>query len=215
MRTHFSRSPRSVPLEDRDYPEWRRGRQRYGIWMIDADTAPLRERIALARAELGDLLTAHQRSPHITLFVCGFIVKNAVRIDPFDDDFDEVMRTRQRDALLAAELPAFSLEIGGINSFDSAVFLEVHGAGGALRKLRGALRRGQGEICPSRYTPHLTVGLYRDAFAKSELRRRLAPLAALPPLRLDVREIVFAGYDACSLDGPLEIIDRLPLASRR
>lgn len=215
MRTHFTRSPYCVPLENRDYPEWRRGRERYGIWMIDADTPPLRERIALARAELADLFADYQRSPHITLFVCGFLVAKAVRIDPFDDDFDDAMRARQREALAAARPAAFTLEIGGINSFDSAVFFEVHGASQALRGVRRALSRGQAEICPGRYTPHLTVGLYRDAFAKSELRRRLAVLAKLPPIRLEVREIVFAGYDARALDGPLEIIERLPLAPAR
>ncbi len=119
IRTHFTRSPRTVRLEDRDYPEWRRGRERYGIWMVDADTAPVRERVGRVRGEFDGLFTPHQRSPHITLFVCGFINEPAI----LDDDFDGAMLARQRAALALARLPAFTLEIGGIDSFDSAAFL--------------------------------------------------------------------------------------------
>jgi len=95
---HFSRSPYTFALEDRDYPEWRRGRERYAIWMVDADTAPLRERVGRVRGELAGLFAPHQRSPHITLHVCGFISEPAI----LDDDFDGAMLARQRAALAAA-----------------------------------------------------------------------------------------------------------------
>lgn len=210
IRTHFTRSPRTVPLEDRDYPEWRRGRERYGIWMVDADTAPLRERVGLVRRKLDGLFTPHQRSAHITLFICGFINEPAV----LDDDFDGAMLARQRAALTAARLSAFMLEIGGIDSFDSAAFLRVRDPGRGLASIRAALSGGPTEVCPGRYAPHLTVGLYRDSFAKREVRRRLAALPPLPPLRLLVREIAFASYAARELDGPLQTIERVPLAQR-
>ena len=210
IRMHFTRSPRTVPLEDRDYPEWRRGRERYGIWMVDADTAPLRQRVGRVRAELEGLFAPHLRSAHITLFVCGFIAEPAV----LDDDFDGAMLARQRAALAAARLPAFTLEIGGIDSFDSAAFLKVRDPARGLAEIRGVLAGGQTEVCPGRYTPHLTVGLYRDSFAKRDVRRRLAALPPLPPLHLAVREIVFAGYTARELDGPLVTIERVPLAQR-
>lgn len=210
IRTHFTRSPRTVPLEDRDYPEWRRGRERYGIWMVDADIAPVRERVALVRRELAGLLTGHQRNAHITLFICGFISEQAV----LDDDFDRAMLERQRAALIAAQLPAFSLDIGGIDSFDSAVFLKVRDPASALAALREVLASAQPEVCPGRYTPHLTAGLYGGSFAKREVRRQLATLPPLPPLSLPVHEIAFAGYFARELDGPLETIERIPLTRR-
>lgn len=209
MRTHFSRAARTVPLEDRDYPEWRRGRERYGIWLIDADTAPLRERVDRVRDELDGLFTAHRRSAHITLFVCGFINEPAT----LDDDFDGAMLARQRAALVSARVPPFELVIGGIDSFDSAAFLKVRDRARGIIAVRAALAGDQPEVCAGRHTPHLTVGLYRDAFAKREVRRRLAALPPLPPLTLKVREIVFAGYAARELDGPLAPLDRVALAS--
>jgi 2'-5' RNA ligase len=208
VRTHFTRSPFTVPIEDRDYPEWRRGRERYGIWMVDADTAPVRERVEQVRGELSGLFTQHQRGPHITLFVCGFINEPAV----LDDDFDGAMLARQRAALAAARLPAFTLEIASIDSFDSAAYLRVRDPARALPAIRAALAGAQAEVCPGRYTPHLTVGLYRAAFPKTEVCRRFAALTAGPPLRLTVREIAFAGYAARELGGPLETIERVPLA---
>ena len=207
IRTHFTRSPQTLPLEDRDYPHWRRGRERYAIWMVDADTAPMRERVELVRGVLAGLFTRHQRPPHITLHVCGFINEPAV----LDDDFDRAMLARQRVALTAAQRSPFTLEIGGIDSFDSAAFLRVRDPTHALTALRAALARGQPEVCPGRYTPHLTIGMYRDRFSKRIVRQRLAALSPLPPLRLTVSNIVFAGYAARALDGPLEHIERVPL----
>ncbi|WP_020505342.1 hypothetical protein [Lamprocystis purpurea] len=106
---HFSRSPYTLALDDRDYPEWRRGRARYAIWMVDADTAPLRERVGRVRGELAGLFAPHQRSPHITLQVCGFISEPAI-LDDVDDDFDGAMPARQRAALAAARLPTCTLD---------------------------------------------------------------------------------------------------------
>jgi 2'-5' RNA ligase len=210
IRTHFSRAARTVPLADRDYPEWRRGRERYGIWLIDADTEPLRERVDRVRGELAGLLTEHRRSAHITLFVCGFLNEPAL----LDDDFDSAMLARQRTALVNSRLPEFELAIGGIDSFDSAVFLKVRDPARGIKAVRAALAGDPPEVCAGRYTPHLTVGLYRDAFTKREVRQRLAALQQLPPLQLAVREIVFAGYAARELDGPLASIERIQLAPR-
>jgi len=210
IRMHFSRSPYTLALEDRDYPEWRRGRARYAIWMVDADTAPLRERVGRVRGELAGLFAPHQRGPHITLQVCGVISEPAI----LDDDFDGAMLARQRAALAAARLPTFTLDIGGIDSFDSAAFLKVRDPARGLAAIRAALAAGHPEVCPGRYTPHLTIGLYRDRFAKRAVRRRLAALSALPPLRLAVREIVLAGYAARELDGPLETIERVALGQQ-
>jgi 2'-5' RNA ligase len=151
--------------------------------------------------------TCPKRSPHITLQVCGFISEPAI----LDDDFDGAMLARQRAALAAARLPAFTLAIGGIDSFDSAAFLRVRDPARGLTAIRAALAAGHPEACPGRYTPHVTIGLYRDRFAKRAVRRRLTALATLPPLRLAVRDIVLAGYAARELDGPLETLERVAL----
>ena len=46
----LSPSGRTLALEDRDYPQWHTGRLDYAVWLITADLAPVRERIAQVRA---------------------------------------------------------------------------------------------------------------------------------------------------------------------
>lgn len=205
----FSASPRTLPFEPRDYPEWHRGRTTYGVWMVDADIAPLRARVARARDHLDGVLTAHQRQPHVTLFVCGFCADRPMS----DDDFTPAMLARQRRALEAAAVAPFELEIGGLASFDSAVFLEVRDPDHCLAPIRAALAHGQGEVCPHEvYTPHLTVGLYRDAFDKPAVTRRLAAFAEDAPLRLAVTGLHFAVYPAQHPCGLLETREVFPLS---
>jgi 2'-5' RNA ligase len=198
-----------LAFEPRDYPEWHRGRDRYAVWLIDADLAPLCDRVARARAHLGGLLADAQRQPHVTVFVCGFLAEAAT----WNDDFTPAMLARQRRALEAAAVAPFELEIGGLASFDSAVFLEVRDPDHCLAPIRAALAHGQGEVCPHEvYTPHLTVGLYRDAFDKPAVTRRLAAFAEDPPRRLAVTGLHFAVYPAQHPCGLLETREVFPLS---
>jgi 2'-5' RNA ligase len=193
--------PHTLAIEDRDYIEWRQGRERYGIWMIDVDFAAIRERVAHAREHLHDLLCMHQRSPHITLFVCGFLVDKAT----LGDDFDPSMLELQRQALGSIKLPPFTLNIGALDSFDSAVFLRIEDDSGGLAKLRTALAETCEEIRQAPYTAHVTVGLYRDAFDKREVARRLSAFGAMPPLPVRVERVHFATYAARDLGGDLTV----------
>lgn len=208
MIRHFSPAPQVLACELRDYPEWHRGRERYAVWLIDADTPAVRERLALLQEQLGDLFVPQRRQPHITLFVCGFI-DGAVTLD---DDFDSQALPVQQQALQHLALPAFELRIGGPDSFDSAAFLRIDDPAAALPALREALGRGAHEIRFGPYVPHLTLGLYRAAFAKDALRARFAALPALPPLRLRVEQLHFCSYAARELGSPLETLLRVGLA---
>ena len=197
----------TLPLEDRDYPEWHKGRVDYGVWLITADLAPVRERIAQVRAHLAPLLVPDavppRRQPHITVFVCGFIAPAMVH----GDDFTPAMLAAQRAALAAAAPSGFTLQIGGIDSFDSAVFLRVDDPQGGLAALRRALGQGMREIRQSAYVPHLTVGLYRAAFDTRMVADCLAAWQPQAPIALRVECIELARYQARVLGGPLETLE--------
>ena len=202
----FSDAGRTLPQEDRDYPEWHQGRTRYGVWLIDADSGAVRERIAQVRAHLAPLLVPEavppRRQPHITLFVCGFIAPALVH----DDDFTPCMLAAQQSALAAAAPSGFTLQLGGIDSFDSAVFLRVNDPQGGLTALRHALGQGMREIRQSAYVPHLTVGLYSGAFDTPMVAGQLESFAPRTPIALRVQRIYFARYEARVLGGPLETL---------
>lgn len=207
MIEHFSAAPRVLAVEDRDYPHWHRGRERYGVWLIDADTAAIRERLRDLHHQLGDLLAPQARQPHITLFVGGFICEQGA----LDDDFTSSALRLQQAALQAQAPTPFDLEIGGIDSFDSAVFLKVRDPQQALSPLRATLGRHSLEPRFAPYVPHLTVGLYRAAFDKAAVRPRLQRLMAMPPLPLRVEALHFCSYAARVIGGPLQTLLTVPL----
>ena len=207
MIEHFSAAPRVLAVDDSDYPEWRRGREHYGVWLIDAETAAIRERLQYLREQLGDLFAPQARQAHITLFVGGFLCEQA----RLDDDFT-LSALRQQQATLLAQPPApFDLQIGGIDSFDSAAFLKVGDPQQALLPLRALLGRHALEPRFAPYVPHLTLGLYRAAFDKRAVRARLRRLAAMPPLPLRVEALHFCSYAARTIGGPLQTLLTLPL----
>lgn len=190
----------TVPSPDRDYPEWHRGRQRYALWLVRLECDEIRTRIAAAREHLTDLLQRpYCRQPHITLFVCGF----PAEAPRWEDDYDEERFRLHEQALRTAAAGPFELEVGGLNSFASAPFLQVRDRGGRLDRIREILSRAGKDIGrESRFVPHVTVGLYRGRYPGKEVRRRLADFAG-DPCTITIDRVTFAHYNARELAGPL------------
>lgn len=195
----------------RDDPTaWRRGRHRYGVWVLDADTALVREHLAAARRLGGDWLWPTERQPHITVWVGGFLCDTPRHAD----DLPPATLAAQQRALQAAVLPAFDLQIGALGSFDAAAYLHVQDPSGSLARLRALLHDARGEFRETPYRPHVTVGLYRQAVPRADVARRFEAWAE-PPLTLPVHTLRFVSYDAAVIDGPLHTEWALPLSSRR
>ena len=193
--------PHTLTADDRDPVDWRRGRSRFGVWVIDADVAPVRERLQRARVHLGDALWPSRRQPHITVAVGGFLCDEAVH----DDDWAPARLAAQQAALQALALRPFTLQIGRLDSFDSAAFLQVHDPEGGLTRLREALVGSHHEYRDTAYCPHVTVGLYRQAVAKTALTAQLQSLANGPALSLPVTAVHWVSYAAQTLGSVLRI----------
>jgi 2'-5' RNA ligase len=156
------------------------------------------------------LLEPYQRQPHITLFVCGFLVD----APQYKDDFTQAQLGTQIQALETTRMRPFEIEIGGLNSFASAPFLEVHDPQGGIARLREILVSGAREFRTTPYRPHLTVGLYAGAFASEEVVARLAKFP-VEPIRWKVEEITLATYQADEFAGSLSYQYNLALRSGR
>lgn len=199
--------PHTLPASDADCPDWHRGRPRYAVWLLPITEPAILQRQAQLQALLADVLWPQpQRQAHITLRIAGFTVPQA----HWPDDFTPAQQQQQQQALATLRPPAFTLYVGGPDSFDSAAFLRVSDPGAALEPLRQALALPQsaGEFRDGPYRPHLTVGLYRHALSTRTLAQRLRPLAELPPLPLPVDELHLADYDARCFNGPLRLLYR-------
>lgn len=199
--------PTTVPSEDRDFPEWRRGRKNYAVWILQLPEQAILEKFQAAREHLsGYLLKPYHRQPHITLFVCGFLVDKP----QYSDDFTQTQLQDQIQALENAGIQPFEVEIGGLNSFASAPYLEVYDLQEGIARLRETLSRGAREFRTAPYTPHLTIGLYAGAFPSEKLVKRLMAFPA-EPILLKVEQIAFATYRAQEIAGLLTHIQEIML----
>lgn len=212
LRQRFLAEPHTLRNERRDFHQWHRGRPHYLLWALDVDASPLRARVAAAQRALdGLLLEGYLRQPHITLALCGFPATGPLRAE---DEFDDGLIAAQLATLQAAAPSAFELGIGGLESFSSAPFLSVHDASGALDALRRCLH-ADGQHPQGGYVPHVTVGLYADAWPTAEVARRFQALDDAPQLPCRVTRLSLMGYVAADIGGALFTVADYDLATRR
>jgi 2'-5' RNA ligase len=189
----------TLVAELRDYPEWHRGRERYGVWIAAVEQPALLAYIVEARRRLDDLLhPSPRRQPHLTVFVCGFHQPHAVH----DDDFSPERLHRQIALLQPAIGAACTLPLSSPDSFASAAFIPVGDPEGWLAQWRNVLGRASREVRQATYVPHITLGLYRRRIGADELRQRLAAIEA-PRVALSIHQLHYVTYDARNQLGPL------------
>lgn len=194
---------------NRDFVEWHCGRPRYVLWAIDADFSVVQSRVEAAQLHLdGLLLEAYTRQPHITLTLCGF-----PGIPPLlPDEFEHIQLEQQVASLQQAQNTPFDITIGGLSSFASAPYLSVTDASGGIANLRSGLGSGTGT---HDYTPHVTVGLYKDAWPTDSVKPRLTAFVPCPAIRLRVTRIGLFAYEASNVGGRLESLASFDLEEQR
>lgn len=212
MKAPFS-APDGLTLrnEQRDFPEWHLGRPHYALWALDVDVPALRQRVAAAEKHLSSLLLAdYCRQPHVTLSLCGF--PSACPQHP--DDFGAAALAAQLAALRRAQPRPFDIEVGALASFASVPYLAVQDAGGQIAALRECLAGGSLNDSCGTYTPHVTVGLYADAWPMSEVQARLASFAGRQALRLRISGISLLSYASAHIGGALACRARYDFQSK-
>jgi 2'-5' RNA ligase len=193
-------SPTTIPSEIRDFSEWHRQRKSYAVWVLRCEeNKAIQEKFKTAREHLQPyLLEPYRRQPHITLFVCGFLVEN----HQYNDDFTQAQLEAQIQAFGRANIQPFEIEIGGMSSFASAPFLEVHDPGGGIPRLRQVLSQGAPEFRTAPYKPHLTIGLYANAYPSKEVLEWMAAFSG-HPIRWMVEQVTLATFHAKEFAGKL------------
>lgn len=189
-----------IATEMRDYPEWHKGRSDYGLWYIEIDQPELIQYLDEIQAQFSNLLLpAQQRQYHITLFVCGFL-QSAVK--QYDDDFQIQQLQQQIKLIEVLQLKTFELEITQIDSFSSALFLHIKDQQGVLAEIRQQFSHVSEEIAALEYCPHITLGLYGEAWPSDRVLQRIQQL---PPrtIKIQVKKLTFGYYKAQILQGLL------------
>ena len=189
----------TIAAENRDFPEWHHGRKTYAVWVLHCDAPTIQEKFDAARKHLAKyLLEPYRRQPHITLFVCGFLVDEL----QYNDDFTPAHLKAQIQTLERTHVQPCEIEIGGLNSFASAPYLEVHDLDGCIHRLRKILATGAPEFRTAPYIPHLTIGLYAESFSGQEVLERMAVFSS-EPVRWQVERVSLATYRAEEFAGRL------------
>lgn len=196
-----------IPTLKQDYPEWHLGRPWFSLWYLDIENAELTAYCEKLKQQFSQLLfQPNVRQLHITLFVCGFWQQQP----HYPDDFSPVQLHLQKQRLDELQLAPFHLTVQGINSFDSALFLEVQDHTQSLHKIRQAFAAQHQEIAPLSYCPHITLGLYHQALPSQQILDLIAAIET-PSFELEVKSLSFGAYQANILQGPLQVLDRYSL----
>lgn len=202
----------TVRNEVRDFVEWHRGRVPYVFWGLLLDSPALDGQLARAASWLdGLLLDDYVREPHVTLDVCGFPAEQSEE----DEAFSLALIDAQTTRLVAAAPAPFSIHIGGLDSFTSAPFLRVFDVDRGIAGLRQCLAENGRHRLFGDYVPHVTVGLYRDAWPLQPVAERIAAWPAGDELAMTIGKADLLGYAPSVIGGALTRLGRFDLASRQ
>ncbi len=189
-----------VPTLAQDYPEWHKGRTDYSLWYLEIQQPQFLHYLYQLRQHFSDLLySPNTRQFHITLFICGFLT---VHEQKWDDDFSH-QQLQQQIEILNSELKfSFKLKSGYLNSFESALFIEIEDIQGSLAEIRHQLYACSEEVAPLQYCPHITLGLYKDNINSDTVFARMQNILQ-QQFEIQVQQLTFGTYHAQTLQGPL------------
>lgn len=192
-----------------DFSAWHRGRKHYAVWALDLDVSSVRPLLRQAQGELQDLLLdGYRRQAHVTLGLCGFVCQEPKA----EDDYAPDLFLQQWEQLVALACDPFEIELGALDTFHSVPYLQVHDPKHRLTALRKVLATGPLNASSGPYVPHVTVGLYGDAYPLSDVVQRLAAVR-LPKVPVRVTGVSLMAYEAADIGGPLRTLAHFDFSS--
>ena len=199
-----------VPTEHHDYGDWHQGRQNYALWYLEIEQTNVLDYLEHLRLQFSDILfQPNTRQFHITLFICGFYTEETPL---FNDDFSKTQFEVQIKHLIDAHIKTFTIKTTKLNSFESALFIEIEDHHQILSKIRLILSQQAIEIAPLDYCPHITLGLYKDAIQSNDVFERIANIQQTD-FEIDINHLTFGCYQAQHLQGSLQAFYQHTLGS--
>jgi 2'-5' RNA ligase len=194
---------RTVPCLDRDFFEWHNGIPHYGFWAVVIDDPNWIDLWKSANAHIKRFVHQdYQRAPHITISACGLLDQNHFSIEQFE---------KQWRTLSEMIISPFYLKVSSLNSFVTSPCLMIEDSTGTLRLIRDCLAVVSKEDTPVQYEPHITLGLYRDAFSTIEVADCLARFKDMSIKPMLVTELAFCVYKTKEIQGRFRIMNRVRL----
>ncbi|AVN25045.1 2'-5' RNA ligase family protein [Acinetobacter baumannii] len=193
-----------VPTPIRDYPEWHLGRQNYALWYLEINDQKLVHYLDQLRAHFSEFLVEpNHRQYHVTLFICGFLTHET---KVHCDDFSFTEFEQHKKVLIQENFAPFQLKIGSVDSFSSALFVEVQDTENNLSLIRQKLGIVSNEIAALDYCPHITLVLYKKDYSSNLILQKISQLPVQytqAEFDLKVEHLSFGYYQAQILQGQL------------
>jgi len=165
---------------------WSRGRAQYLTFLVRIEDVAARDHIARVGERLRDIPGVELYPDwywHITIKGVGFQVIKRTR----DDDVlrEDVSRIANAARALLSREAAYDAQLGLVNAFPSAVFVEVLDAG-RTRDLNVALAQGFPRLAASTgdgdaFLPHISIARFTSNDGLATLKETLATLRAEGP----------------------------------
>lgn len=165
VRKEFLENQYTIRNVKQDFQQWHQGRSRYALWAIDVNFPAVRQQTSAAQRHLEKfLLQGYRRQPHITLGISGFLSSKPLNGKPqLADDYVPSSFEADVAALKNLQMQPFEIEIGTLASFSSAPFFHVNDPTNSLHELHACLHSVNSDA-NFQYVPHVTVGLYAEAW---------------------------------------------------
>ncbi len=160
-----------------DTAAWRSRAGRFALCLIRVPAGALTAQAEELRAALGQFPFVRLHPDHflhIPIQELGFVVKEPVARDELSQERLDEFVQHAREPI--AGFPPYSVQLGGINSFLDAPFLDVHDGGWCSRihhRLRGVVAIPPDTRYP--YLPHVTIGHYTRRQSMGNLPAVLTP----------------------------------------
>lgn len=189
------RTNRTVEDGRHDTEDWRTRSGPFASLVVSIPAEAVQPRLDAFRSVVDPLSIVRVHPDHflyLTLQELGFVTDDPRRRDEIHPArLDEIAQA----AAAIGDEAAFAMNLGGVNSFQDAVFLDVHD-GGACDRLHARLRELAAIKSSPRYPflPHVTIAHYVDS----------APIGRLPALLAPWRdrtfgEVVVAGVEVVTI----------------
>ncbi|WP_335968912.1 2'-5' RNA ligase family protein [Acinetobacter bereziniae] len=190
----------TVATQAYDYPEWHKGRENYALWYIEIKHPALGAYLNQLRQKFSNFLFhPNTRQFHITIYICGFLTDLSPQ---FDDDFQFKHLQQHLQDLKKSNLQPFKLKTGKINSFSSALFVDIHDDQNSLSNIKKILSYSTQEIAPTQYCPHITLGLYKAEFPSQQILEEIE-MTEQQQFEITIDQLHFGFYKANDLQGKL------------
>lgn len=190
----------AVPTLSHDYAEWHQGRENYALWYIEITEPTLLKYLNKLREHFSAFLfQPNIRQFHITLFICGFLTQNNPVLN---DDFPTLHLEQQIQEIIQQAFKSFKVSTGNIQSFDSALFVEVLDLENSLSNIRTLLAKNHSEIAALQYLPHITLGLYNQAYSATQIFQTIEKIPQ-KHFEINIEHLTFGYYKAKIIQGQL------------